>query len=105
MRTKETNMRSSILHQRLKLIRRNIQDAPRLVHSVESHQERYVFNRRRTKRTRPQNVGSTLGNKRTLLSIALQPSRLFINLASQLSQLQDSLTPPYEIKNQCHTSS
>jgi hypothetical protein len=46
-----------------------------------------------------------MGNKRTLLSIALQSNRLFINLFDLLSQLQDRLTPPYKIKNQCHTSS
>ena len=97
-------MRSSLHNQHLKLIRRYIQDASCLIHSVECHQERNVFRRRRTKRTRPQCVGSTLGNKRTLLSIALQPSRLFINLASPLSQLQDRTPPSYKIKNQCHTN-
>jgi hypothetical protein len=90
-------MRTSLHNQHLKLIRRNIQDASCLDRSVKSHQERNVFRRRRTKRTRPQCIGSTLGNKRTLLSIALQPNRLFINLASPLSQLQDSFTPPYKI--------
>ncbi len=97
-------MWSSLYDQHLKLIRRNIQDASRLVHIVKSHQERNIFRRRRTKRTRPQSVGSTLGSKRPLLSIALQPNRQLINLTSPLSQLQDSLTPPYKIKNQCHTN-
>ena len=95
-------MWTSLPNQHLKLIRRNIQDASCLVHIVECNKKRNVFRRRRTKRTSSQCVGSTLGNKRTLLSIALQPNRLVINLASPLSQLQDSFTPSYEIKDQCH---
>jgi hypothetical protein len=39
-----------------------------------------------------------------LLSIALQPNRLLINLPSPLSQFQDRFTPPYKIKNQCHSN-